>query len=375
MTASDWPAGDPRLERHYRRLLLAHSGRYRHHHGTEIVTTLMEMAEPGRSRPSLSEAWHLIASGLRQRFRLPGRPLVLLAAVLVTAATAVFGAAAGSWAGERTFTSLPSQTTVQRLLSAAVPDADPSQNLPPFRMSVAGNADRYSIFGTPAARQRGADPIRIASAVRDRITAAGWTVTSLTVPPPAYQHPEDSVAGNQFTAADLIANHDGLILDGTVFYEYDSGRFYLSGFSASLFAQRTAAYLPLNIAGGILGLVAGWLLVAALAYRLRSMPAGRRRIVSVLTGTALVMAVSPVFAIARQAVLLAIHFGDTRFPVFTLHSVLREGSSVDGPPRWLIPACTIAAAAFGALAIVVALTRATPSSATTPWLAAVDDDR
>jgi hypothetical protein len=57
VTTSDWPAGDPRLERHYRRLLLAHSGRYRRHHGTEIVTTLMEMAEPcirrcGRARRS-----------------------------------------------------------------------------------------------------------------------------------------------------------------------------------------------------------------------------------------------------------------------------------------------------------------------------------
>ncbi|MEV6844986.1 hypothetical protein [Actinoplanes sp. NPDC051411] len=375
MTTSDWPAGDPRLERHYRRLLLAHSGRYRRDHGTEIVTTLMEMAEPGRSRPSAGETWHLIASGLRQRFRLPQRPLVLLTAVLVAAATAVLGAAGGSWAGERTFTSLPSQATVQRLLTAAVPDADPSRNLPPFRMSVAGNADRYSIFATPATRHPGADPARIATAVRDRITAAGWTVTSFTVIPPAYEDLKNSDAGTEFTAADFRADHDGLILRGSVFYDYDGGQFYPSGLSASLFAQRAAAYLPLTIAGGILGLGAGWLLVAALAYRLRSMPTGRRRTASVLTGAALVMAGPPVFAIARQAVVLAIHFHDTRFAVFTLHSVVREGSSVDGPPRWLIPACTIAAAAFGALATAVCLSRDAPAPATPPRLAGAGDDR
>jgi hypothetical protein len=369
-----WPASDPRLERRYRRLLLAHSGRYRRRHGTEIVTTLMEMAGSGRSRPSAGEAWHLIASGLRQRFRLPGRPLVLVTAALVTVVTTVFGAAVGSWAGERTFAPLPPRAAAQRLIIAAVPDNDPTQELSPFRMSVAGNADWYSLSGVPTGRHPGAGPAQIAAAVRDRITAAGWRVTSFVVQP-AYPHPENAEAGVNFDAAYLEATRDGLLVHGRVGYQYHNGQLELSGFSASLFAQRTTAYLPLTIAGGVVGLIVGWLLVASLSYRVRSLPASRRRATSLLTGAALVAATPPVFAVVRQAVVLAIHVNDARFPVFTLHSALRESVSVDGPPRWLFPAGTVAAAALGALAVGVALTRAASATVIASRLASADDHR
>ena len=106
MTTAAWPSVDEQLVRHYRRLLLAYPGNYRRRHGTEMITTLLEMAEPGRSRPSAGEAWHLLSSGVRQRFRLPAaRPAATVTAVLVSVALAVFGAAGGSWLGERTLAS------------------------------------------------------------------------------------------------------------------------------------------------------------------------------------------------------------------------------------------------------------------------------
>jgi hypothetical protein len=74
MTGAGRPVGDVRLERRYRRLLLAYPRRFRHEHGAAIVTTLVEMAEPGRTRPAVRDAWHLCASGVRQRFRLPASP-------------------------------------------------------------------------------------------------------------------------------------------------------------------------------------------------------------------------------------------------------------------------------------------------------------
>jgi hypothetical protein len=41
------------------------------------------MAESGRGRPTTAQALHLVACGVRQRFRLPaGRPLTVVAAVL-----------------------------------------------------------------------------------------------------------------------------------------------------------------------------------------------------------------------------------------------------------------------------------------------------
>ena len=51
-TAAAWPVADDRLERGYRRLLLAYPRRHRHRHGTELVTTLLEMAAPGSAGPA-----------------------------------------------------------------------------------------------------------------------------------------------------------------------------------------------------------------------------------------------------------------------------------------------------------------------------------
>src|SRR5690349_7655803 len=98
MTTSDWPQADPALERAYRLLLRAYPGSYRRRHEREIVTTLLEMAAPGQRRPGAAEVRHLIASGIRQRFRLPAkRPLVWVAAVFALLIGGGLGAAAGSW--------------------------------------------------------------------------------------------------------------------------------------------------------------------------------------------------------------------------------------------------------------------------------------
>ncbi|MBM2620540.1 hypothetical protein JIG36_34070 [Actinoplanes sp. LDG1-06] len=114
MSDGTWPTADERLVRRYRRLLLAYSRRYRRAHGTEMITTMLEMAGPGRSRPSAGESWHLVVSGVRQRFRLPsGRPFAVIAAGLVTLVLGLFGAAAGSRLGEN---GLPSRADALALM-------------------------------------------------------------------------------------------------------------------------------------------------------------------------------------------------------------------------------------------------------------------
>jgi hypothetical protein len=116
-----WPAGDPRLERRFRRLLLAYPGRYRRRLGAEMVTTLLEMSGPGQDRPSRADVKDLIRGGLRQRFRLPaGRPLTILAAVLCAVIGGALGAAAGSWAGTLTFAGLPDEAGLTTIAVAAV---------------------------------------------------------------------------------------------------------------------------------------------------------------------------------------------------------------------------------------------------------------
>jgi hypothetical protein len=61
----------PELERRYRRLLRAYPRAYRDRRGTEMVTTLLEMAEAGEGRPGPRESAHLVLAGVRQRFRPP----------------------------------------------------------------------------------------------------------------------------------------------------------------------------------------------------------------------------------------------------------------------------------------------------------------
>lgn len=73
----------PELERSYRRLLCAYPRFYRRERGLEILTTLLDAAEPGQVRPSPSEAMSLLWIGLRYRFVPPTR-IGRLAAGLVT---------------------------------------------------------------------------------------------------------------------------------------------------------------------------------------------------------------------------------------------------------------------------------------------------
>jgi len=56
-----------RLEHRYRRLLLAYPPGYRAAHGEELLGTVLDVAEPGRSMPAPREALALVAGGLRTR--------------------------------------------------------------------------------------------------------------------------------------------------------------------------------------------------------------------------------------------------------------------------------------------------------------------
>ncbi|GIE88125.1 hypothetical protein [Actinoplanes regularis] len=360
MTTETWPTADERLVRHYRRLLLAYSGRYRRRHGTEMITTLLEMAEPGRTRPSADEAWHLIVSGLRQRFRLPsGRPFAWVAAVLVTVVLGVFGAAAGSWLGERTFAELPGRAGALELLHAAVADPMPGAGFT-FRTSMPGRADGLNFSVSPRDRRDGTPSWTIEEA-RTGLSAAGWTITEFTVHPRKASIscvPDEEFGGETCTFdsrdASLTAERDGLVLNGTAadFLASESGDSWIGGVHGTLTAERNAAYLPLTVAGGLLGALTGWLLAAALAYRIRSLSPGRGRLAAAFTGAAVAISAPPVWAVIVNAVMLRAHLTYTG-RVYVLHSALRPGSHLDGVAPWFIPGCLLAAAATAAIAVAI----------------------
>jgi hypothetical protein len=85
----------PELERSYRRLLRAYPGFYRRERGLEMLTTLLDAAEPGQVRPSRGEAVHLVVTGLRYRF-VPPTWIGKLGAGLVAIWAAVVLSGAGA---------------------------------------------------------------------------------------------------------------------------------------------------------------------------------------------------------------------------------------------------------------------------------------
>ncbi|WP_328475471.1 hypothetical protein OHA21_19360 [Actinoplanes sp. NBC_00393] len=90
----------PELERIYRRLLWAYPRFYRRSRGLEMLTTLMDAAEPGQTRPSRSDVIHLLLMGLRYRLVPPGWIAGVAAAIVTLWAAVVFSGAGAlvAWA-------------------------------------------------------------------------------------------------------------------------------------------------------------------------------------------------------------------------------------------------------------------------------------
>ncbi|MGC5029305.1 hypothetical protein [Micromonospora sp. DT229] len=341
--AVGWPAADERLERGYRRLLLAYPGRHRHRHGTELVTTLLEMAAPGQRRPRLGDALHLVGSGLRLRFRLPaGRPIMVVAALLTALTLGGFGAAAGSWLGAQTFTSLPDDAAMTRLAQ----QAGATGEVQAHRQSTNWHAGRVDATGSAS----GWD----AEQVRQRFADAGWAVSgltplsgkSVTTDESGKTVVETPLSGDRFTA-----ESNGLIIEVRGYLAEDRGTV-----SVDARQTRTAAFLPLVLVGTLLGLVVGWLIAAAVAYRIAGTAPGRRVIAAGAWGLALFALALPAVALYGNLVRVLGRSADEG-GLLTVHSAFTPGAYYyPAGPAWLILGLSIA----GLLAVVVAVLVARP---------------
>jgi hypothetical protein len=205
---------------------------------------------------------------------------------------------------------------------------------------------------------------------RDRLAAAGWTITEFTVRPLNPASPEVPAAQDPSfryehlrRAARLTAERDGLILHGQVndaigpptLDRTPGVALYFDVLEAAVFAHRTGPYLPLTVGGGVLGGLAGWLLVAGLAYRMRG-SRSRRRTVAVLTSLSLAAASLPVYVVLVNAALLFWRVGDRSPPVRTLYDQLLPGDSLGVGPPWLMVACVVSAAVAATAAVFGAST-------------------
>ncbi|GIJ34200.1 hypothetical protein [Micromonospora sediminimaris] len=342
MTAA-WPNADDRLERGYRRLLLSYPRRHRRRHGTEVVTTLLEMAEPGQRRPRAGEALHLIVSGLRLRFRLPaGRPFMAIAALLAALVMGGFGAAAGSWLGAQTFADLPDADSSTRLMQLAGGLGESSQ----YRVKTNWHAHRSNVTDAVAASWNGEQ-------VRQRFADAGWSVSEST-PLSGRRvtvNPDGTTTETTLRGTRFDAESGGLLIQVRAYIADDGG-----SVSIDATPTRTTAFLPLVAIGVAVGLVVGWLVAAAVAYQMATAPLGRRMTAGGLWRTSLLALALPTLALYGNAVrIVRTDGGVDDGGLLTVHSAFTPGEYYyPFGPSWLILGLTIAGLAVAVATLLVA---------------------
>ncbi|MFI9643059.1 hypothetical protein ACIG87_23900 [Micromonospora sp. NPDC051925] len=234
----------------HRVLLAAFPARIRRRHGAELITTLAEMTD---GRPSHTDRLRLIADGVRERFRLPARRpldvLTMAAAVLVGGA---IGLAAGSLAGEQTYPSMPATAPLAAQILG--PQAQPDRlHRDRFYLEITQNLGAATTSSTLEQQVH---------AVHDRLAATGWDVTAV----------ERYRSLDQWS---FSARSHGLRVSVTGYADPNRPIEVLG------YPVRPATYLPLVFGGLLVGLLAGWLVGAAMAHRLT---ASRHRVPAVVVG-------------------------------------------------------------------------------------------
>jgi hypothetical protein len=269
-------------------MLWAYPGPYRRRHGAEIVTTLLEMAESGHGWPAMAQALHLMACGVRQRFRLPaGRPLALVAAVLAAIALGAFGAAGGTWLGWQTAASVPSGDEACTL-TAALAGGD--------RSDVAVHPWTTAMGGPVVGTRTTGEGSTSADRVRTALASAGWRITTSTettgrLAVNLAEEVEVPTRGVQFAAT-----KDGLALTGDSMTVVGGAEYGLDGRvdqRLDVWAVETGAVRRLTIAGLLAGMLTGWLVTSALAGRVRQSGPAYRSAVTALGATAVAAAIVP----------------------------------------------------------------------------------
>ncbi|AEV85651.1 hypothetical protein ACWT_4629 [Actinoplanes sp. SE50] len=312
-----------RLEAHYRRLMWAYPRDYRERHGVEVITTLLDMAADERHRPSPGQALHLILCGLRQRFRLPARrPLALAGALLAAVIVGGFGGVAGTWLGWRTAAGIPAEAALRSLNTAMIGTSTPAE-VHPEESAMKGPGVALITHGG-----RDYSPGRIRAA----LTAAGWRTT-------AYREFPVGEHEHLFTFA---ATRGRLKLDGSGLVVDSAEGAFQNSYRTDVWPVEPAVVRPLTVAGMAGGAVVGWLVAAALAYRVRRGTRARRLLASGSSAVALSAAAVPAFVHGCATCQVLVYAEGSPVPYITY-------GPGDGIPAWpgTIVALIALAAALG----------------------------
>jgi hypothetical protein len=250
---------DARLERSYRRLLRAYPRWYRRERGTELLTTLLDAAAPGRSRPAWRDALDIVHSGLRCRLR-PPRGIGYRLTVAVLALFAGLGGLAV--AGLVSRPAPPTETQALAAAATALParpavvagPTAPCGWCPTWDGGPLPRADTVAVGYRP----RADDVPAFMAQARDRLAGAGWRVGPLVA--------EESTLH-------VTAARDGLAISltgqtGTVMLDKNVDHPDPAAVQVTLVATR-ALRMPVLAAGFLGGLLAGWLVSAWVLQCLR----------------------------------------------------------------------------------------------------------
>ncbi|MDG4749936.1 hypothetical protein O7630_03185 [Micromonospora sp. WMMD718] len=295
----------------------------------------------------MNASWSIVTGGARlfmrrasSRFSLPSRrPVAVAAVVLVAVLLGAFGAAAGSWLGNRGLTELPDTAGLAELTQ---------------RATGVDEAPVVSRQTSPHAAPVVAADIRIdtgwdAAQARQRYAAAGWSVSPVVVvdDQASVLYPGDkTITYLPSRYSHFTAESQGLVLEVSGSFVADDGIVRLSGWAAN-----SPAVPALALTGAALGLITGWLLAATMARRIRPADPAHRATVKALTATALLVLAAPAAALYLNLGHVLRPHAHTSGPIATVHSALTPGSYWPTAPTWLLPVLCVA----GTLVAIIAL--------------------
>jgi len=260
------------LHRRYRRLLWAYPNWYRRERGQEILTTLLDAAQPGQRRPTARDIVDVLGQGIRCRLRPPRGPVYWILVLVVASFASLMGSAA---AGEIAVSTLASPPTEQQaIVIAEVAMAQRPHNIPGPTVRCHDDCDHQwsrgdsvVVFDDQPWHNLGLDhttvmywsggPATIDQA-RVRLVARGWTIDDRRYPPGSVRSGPLGSSLDGFTARDGDLSLHVHRLNGP------------SVFALTLERSPPAALLAVMVvAGGTGGLLAGWLVTTWVLHRYR----------------------------------------------------------------------------------------------------------
>lgn len=291
------------LERWHRRLLWAYPIGYRRTHGQEILTTLMDSAEPGQRRPNRADVADLLRGALRQWFRLPTGKSAVIAAVLTAMTLGAVGGATASWLAWQTTADLPSET-------AALQTAETLAGTPLNRPDIA-LMDHTQIAWRGVYVPVDSRPIPNwgIEAAQTRLQADGWALGPVR---------PRSLDPNRLRYQTFQATRSGLLLTvhASPHSTADVSGFHLQ---AAINPAQPEWEPGAVLLGWFVGAGTGWILAGWTLYQLRRRSLPRRLATFALGLTALGLAASPTEAIGVRALIDFTFLGPETYTVMPLY--------------------------------------------------------